>query len=86
MATTITVKDDYLNKRINKRVYFEEEISAKEYDDRLRARKRLAFAMKMRETEAQDNYNREQKNGYCPQCGMLIPLSGECDCGYIIRR
>ena len=84
--TTITVKNDYLNKRTNKRVYFEEEISTKEYSERLCARQRLAFAMKMREKEAQDNYDREHKNGYCPHCGMLIPLNGECDCGYTIRR
>ena len=84
--TTVTVKNDYLNKRTNKRVYFEEEISAKEYSERLRTRQRLAFAMKMREKEAQDNYDREHKNGYCPHCGMLIPLNGECDCGYTIRR
>lgn len=83
---TITVKDDYLNKRINKRIYFEEDISIKEYNERQLTHQRLAFAIAMREKEAQYNYNREHKNGYCPHCGMLIPLNGECDCGYTIRR
>lgn len=83
---TITVKDDYLSKRTNTRIFFEEEIPEQEYQNRQLQRRKLMYAIAMREKEAQYNYNREHKNGYCPHCGMLIPLNGECDCGYTIRR
>jgi RNase P subunit RPR2 len=78
----ILVKDDYMNKRVNKRIYFEEEISEQEYDERQLQRRKLAYAMRMRDKETQERYDHEHKNGYCPICHMLIPRSGVCDCGY----
>lgn len=53
-------------------------------EQRKRARKAM-FAADMR---AQEEYNRTHRHGICPQCHMVIPSSGQCDCGYnaILRR
>ena len=79
---TVIVKDDVMNKRTHKRIYFEEHISEEEYQSRLMQKRKLSYAMRMHNKEAEEQYLYEHKNGYCPICGMLLPLSGECDCGY----
>ena len=54
--------------------------------DELIRKRKLAFALKMREKEAHERHKLEHREGYCPHCNMLIPLSGICDCGYTTRR
>lgn len=41
---------------------------------------KIAFIMSMQDREAKEQYKLEHRNGYCPHCHMLIPLSGCCDC------
>jgi type IV secretory pathway VirD2 relaxase len=82
---TVLVKDDYLSKRTNTRIFFEEEISEQENQNRQLAKRKLMYAMRKREEEAQNKYNEEHRNGYCPHCHMLIPMSGKCDCGYEVK-
>lgn len=81
----IIVKDDYMNRRANKRIYFEEPISEEEYAERQTKRRKLMYALNMRDKEAHRQYCHEHANGYCPCCGMLIPRNGKCDCGYEVK-
>ena len=69
------------NRRTNKYVVVDRELTAEE-----RAKKRkLIFALQMRELEAAKQHELEHREGYCPHCHMLIPLNGVCDCGYTRR-
>lgn len=81
----VLVKDDYLSKRTNTRIFFEEEIPEQEYENRQSQKRKLMYALRKREEEAQMRHDREHRNGYCPHCHMLIPMSGVCDCGYTTR-
>ena len=81
----ILVKDDYLNKRTNKRIFFEEAIDEREQENRLMQKRKLMYALRKREEEEQARHNREHRNGYCPHCHTLIPMSGVCDCGYTTK-
>lgn len=83
---TVLVKDDYLSKRTNTRIFFEEEISEREYDERKTKQRKLMYALNMRAKEERDRYNDEHRNGYCPECHMLIPMNGICECGYEVQR
>lgn len=78
----VLVKDDYLNKHTNKRIFYEELITDEEYEQRKTKQRKLMYALSMRAKEERDRYNHEHRNGYCPICNMLLPLNGECDCGY----
>lgn len=44
-------------------------------------RQKSAVAKMLRRQEFRDaqQYEHEHKNGYCPKCHMLLPLSGKCD-------
>ena len=64
------------NKRTNSFVDVEE--TKEDVQRRLKTRRIIRFL----EMKAKEEYKLEHKNGYCPICGMLIPLSGECECGY----
>lgn len=41
--------------------------------------KKLRFALKKRDEEAEKQYNFEHKLGYCPHCFSLLRLNGACD-------
>ena len=57
----------------------DEELS--EADKRQLKRQRYAtmIARRMQESKDLQQYELEHKNGYCPKCHMLLPLSGKCD-------
>lgn len=42
---------------------------------------KFSVAKMLRRQEFRDaqQYKLEHKNGYCPKCHMLLPLSGKCD-------
>lgn len=42
--------------------------------------KKLAMALRMKEREEQERWKLEHAHGYCKKCGMLIPMTGHCDC------
>ena len=50
-------------------------------DIRQLERQRSAVAKMLRRQAFRDaeQYELEHKNGYCPKCHMLLPLSGKCD-------
>lgn len=70
------------NKRTNKYIAVDRPLT----QDELIAKRKLTFALKMREKEERLRYKLEHREGYCPHCHMLIPMSGICDCGYVKRR
>ena len=55
----------------------------KEETDR---KKRVRNLIRFLEQQERERYKREHRNGYCPICGMLIPMNGECDCGYKVNN
>ena len=52
-----------------------------EMDIKQLKRQKFAVAKMLRRQEYKDSqqYELEHKNGYCPKCHMLLPLSGKCD-------
>lgn len=52
-----------------------------EADKRQLKRQRFAMVRMLQRQESKDlqQYELEHKNGYCPKCHMLLPLSGKCD-------
>lgn len=46
---------------------------------------KIARIMRAQERRATELYLVEHQNGYCPRCYTLLPLSGNCDCGYTLR-
>lgn len=64
----------------SKRYYREEEILTRnEIDER---HKRIKNALRMSDEKVQMVEEDKFRRGYCPKCRLLLPLSGECDCGY----
>lgn len=43
---------------------------------------KIARIMRAQERRATELYLVEHQSGYCPHCHTLLPLSGNCDCGY----
>lgn len=43
-------------------------------------KRKLAYAMKMRDKEAFVQWQLDHSKGYCPKCHCLLPLTGRCDC------
>ena len=80
--TQVLVKNTYHNKRSNKNIVYEEVIHTKTYVEELSKKRKLLFALRKRDEEAQLRHVHETKYGFCPHCFMQIPLSGVCDCGY----
>ena len=50
-----------------------------EEENELKRRRKLRYAMKKRDEELERQYKIEHKNGYCPKCYCLLPMSGICD-------
>lgn len=42
-------------------------------------KRKLAYAMRMRDREAQKQWQLDHSKGYCPKCHCLLPLTGRCD-------
>lgn len=42
--------------------------------------KQIAWARKRQEKADEDRYYFERSKGYCPKCGLLLPLNGHCEC------
>ena len=43
-------------------------------------KRKLAYAMRMRDREMQEQWQLDHSKGYCPKCHCLLPLTGRCDC------
>lgn len=43
-------------------------------------RKRILKGVRAQNIQAQIEYERTHKHGYCPICHCLIPTCGRCDC------
>lgn len=82
----VLIRDNYNNKRLNRNITFEEEIHIDKYNEELSKKRKLMYALKKREEEAEVNYKRETQHGFCPHCFMLIPINGKCDCGYEVLK
>lgn len=41
-------------------------------------RRKLQYAMRMRDKEAEEQWQLEHKHGYCPKCFGLRALNGKC--------
>ena len=74
----IIVKDRKSNKYIS--------IDRPLTDDEIAQKRKITYVIRKQEELARQEYNLEHRNGYCPHCHMLIPLNGQCECGYEIRR
>lgn len=70
------------DRRTNKYIAVERPLTK----DELVMKRKLAFALRAREREEAEKYKLEHREGYCPHCHMLIPMSGICDCGYVKKR
>lgn len=62
-------------------INIDEPTNEEESQEQKYQRRRLAYAMKMRDQEVERELQRREAN-MCPICHMLIPTSGICDCGY----
>lgn len=51
-------------------------------------RNQLIKGLHAQDRAIKEEYERTHQHGVCPQCHMVIPSSGVCDCGYnaILRR
>lgn len=63
-----------------KRYYQDYEIlTPKELEEHKR---RIKNAMRMNDAKVNEIEQDKIRRGYCPRCNLLLPMSGECDCGY----
>ena len=53
--------------------------------DKNSERKNLFMIIKRQDMEA-IKQQRYEKNNVCPHCHLVLPLNGECECGYIKSR
>ena len=70
------------HKIYNPKLNVYEEISDKEYMERIQRMRRSMYAEDARIAKIEAD---KAARGYCPRCNFLLPLSGKCDCGYVKR-
>lgn len=46
-------------------------------------KRRIRFILALKDAELNREAAEDRKRGYCPQCHLLLPITGRCDCGYI---
>lgn len=66
----------------NKKVIAIDDSRVSDFDKaEIAKRKHIIMTIKRKQDfDAFCEYQNTHKYGYCPKCGMLIPLSGHCDC------
>lgn len=69
------IKVEYYTK--DKKVYHYEPTES-EQEELYKQRKKMLFARRKAEQEAQEAHELEHSKGYCPKCLMLRPLTGIC--------
>lgn len=61
----------------HKNIEVEEPIRIKDYESEKR---KMHNILRREEQRQKDEYKYTHMLGYCPHCGMLLPLNGKCDC------
>ena len=67
------------SKKHNRYVPEEDLYTPRELEEKNKRVRRAMFAEERRLQAIEDD---RLARGYCPRCNLLLPLSGECDCGY----
>ena len=62
-------------------IFYREEdvLTPREIDER---KKRIKNALRMADAKIESIERDKPRRGYCPKCRELLPLSGQCHCGY----
>ena len=61
----------------HKNIEVEEPIRREDYVSETRLMHKI---LRREEQRQKDEYELTHRLGYCPHCGMLLPLNGKCDC------
>lgn len=62
-------------------------VSYEESEEQANERARIArIGMRIAERKALAEQEDKRKRGYCARCGLLLPLTGRCECGCTEKR